>query len=201
MDIRISADKKRNIIGNTMLLDKKSNKIGLMGVTFKKAANKDMTQIWSIVQQAIVRRREEGSDQWQDGYPNLDSIKKDIERGAGFVVIVEDTIVGYVAVLVNDEPEYEKIEGKWLTNGDFVVVHRIAVSDDYVGQGLAQRILWFAEGYAIRNRINSVKVDTNFDNIAMIKTFEKLGYVYCGEVYFRGSARRAYEKVLSDSDG
>jgi hypothetical protein len=39
-------------------------------------------------------------------------------------------------------------------------------------------------------------VDTNFDNLPMLNIFEKLGYTYCGEVYFRGSARRAYEKVL-----
>jgi hypothetical protein len=30
----------------------------------------------------------------------------------------------------------------------------------------------------------------------MLKLFEKLGYQYCGEVYFRGSARKAFEKVI-----
>lgn len=45
-------------------------------------------------------------------------------------------------------------------------------------------------------KIYSVKVDTHHDNIGMLRVFDKLGYVYCGTVYFRGSARRAYEKVL-----
>ncbi len=40
-------------------------------------------------------------------------------------------------------------------------------------------------------------MDTNFDNTPMLRILEKLGYTYCGEVYFRGSARRAYEKVLA----
>lgn len=166
-----------------------------MTYTFRKAEIADLHLIWDILQQAIIRRREDGSNQWQDGYPNLGVIQKDIERGVGFVLTDKDTIIGYVAVLVNDEPQYANIEGEWLTTGDFVVVHRVAVSEDYVGRGLAKRILGFVEDYAIDNHINSIKADTNFDNIAMMKTFEKLGYIYCGEVYFRGSARRAYEKV------
>ena len=31
----------------------------------------------------------------------------------------------------------------------------------------------------------SIKVDTNFDNLAMLHILEKLDYQYCGEVYFR----------------
>lgn len=30
----------------------------------------------------------------------------------------------------------------------------------------------------------------------MLKIIEKLGYKYCGEVYFRGVARKAFEKLL-----
>lgn len=167
-----------------------------MEYTFRKAESADLPLIWDILQQAIIRRREDGSNQWQDGYPNPSVIQTDIEHGAGFVLTDKGIIIGYVAILVNDEPEYAKIEGEWLTNGDFVVLHRVAVSENYLRKGLAKRILGFVEEYAIENHINSIKADTNFDNIAMMKTFEKLGYVYCGEVYFRGSARKAYEKVL-----
>ena len=52
------------------------------------------------------------------------------------------------------------------------------------------------EKYAVNNNIFSIKLDTNFDNPSMINIFEKLGYMYCGEVFFRGSPRKAYEKVL-----
>jgi RimJ/RimL family protein N-acetyltransferase len=58
-------------------------------------------------------------------------------------------------------------------------------------------IIKYVEDFALNNNIFSVKADTNFDNIAMMKIFENLGYTYCGEVYFRGSPRKAYEKVLA----
>lgn len=167
-----------------------------MEYIFRKAEQRDADQIWDILHQAIQRRKQDGSKQWQDGYPNPDVIQKDIEKNVGFVLTHGEKIIGYSAVIINDEPAYAGIQGEWLTNKDFVVVHRVAISENYLGKGLAAQILKHVEQYAIDNSINSIKVDTNFDNPAMISIFEKSGYVYCGEVYFRGSARRAYEKVL-----
>ena len=163
---------------------------------FRLATLTDLPAIWDILQQAIARRKADGSNQWQDGYPNPEVIQNDIEKEVGFVLTLENEIAGYFVVLINDEPEYAKIEGKWLTNDDFVVFHRVAISEDNLGRGLAKSIFQFIEDYALNNDIFSVKADTNFDNHAMLSLFEKSGYVYCGEVYFRGSPRRAYEKVL-----
>lgn len=168
-----------------------------MNYIFRKARVEDQTQIWEILQQAILRRKADGSKQWQDGYPNPEVVQRDIEKGVGYVLAEGDKVIGYSAVMINDEPAYAGIEGQWLTDGDFVVVHRMAIYEDYLGKGLAVQILKHIEQFALDNTINSIKVDTNFDNPAMLRIFEKLGYVYCGEVYFRGSARRAYEKVLS----
>jgi GNAT superfamily N-acetyltransferase len=164
---------------------------------FRKAEISEISQIWDILQLAIVRRKEEGSDQWQDGYPNPEVVQKDIQKGEGFVLTEGETIVGYSAVLINDEPQYENIEGKWLTNDDFVVFHRVAISEKYLGKGCAKKMMEYIEEFARNNNIYSIKADTNFDNIAMMKIFEKAGYTFCGEVYFRGGQRKAYEKVLA----
>ena len=167
-----------------------------MKYQFRKAIISETAQIWEILQAAIARRKADGSDQWQDGYPNLEVIQKDINNGAGYVLTVNDIIAGYVAVLINDEPAYANIEGKWMTDGDFVVFHRVAVSTPYLRQGLAEKMLRYIEEFALSKKVFSIKADTNFDNMAMIRTFEKLGYMHCGEVYLRGAPRLAYEKVL-----
>ncbi len=171
-----------------------------MNYHFRKALTSEIPQIWSILQQGIIRRKEDGSNQWQDGYPNPEVIQKDIEKGAGFVLTEGEAILGYSAVLVNDEPEYAKIKGNWLTNDDFVVFHRVAISEQYLGKGLAKKILGFIEEFALSNKIYSIKADTNYDNIAMMKIFEKLGYSICGEVHFRGSPRKAFQKLLNRTD-
>ncbi|WP_276483753.1 GNAT family N-acetyltransferase [Paraflavitalea pollutisoli] len=168
-----------------------------MDYNFRKAVSEDLDAIWEILQQAILRRKKDGSQQWQDGYPNPVVVQKDIDNGAGYVLITGDVIVGYCAILVNDEPAYAGIEGKWLTEGDFVVFHRVAIAEQQLGKGLAKVLFGFIEDYARTHGIMSIKADTNFDNPAMLNLFQKQGYVYCGEVYFRGSARKAFEKVLT----
>lgn len=168
-----------------------------MDYNFRKAILKDIPQIWEIIQGAIERRKKDGSRQWQDGYPNENSIGQDIQNGVGYVLTDDDAILGYAAILLNDEPAYDDLKGNWLTNDDFVVVHRLAISGSYLGQGLAQKMMLGAEELALQNNIYSVKVDTNFDNSGMLRIFEKLGYTYCGEVTFRGGIRKAFEKTLS----
>lgn len=168
-----------------------------MNANFRKATPSDIPQIWMILQQAIARRKADGSNQWQDGYPNPEVIQHDINTSAAYVLTEAETIIGYAALLINEEPEYARIQGKWLTNKDFVVFHRIAISESHLGKGCAKTLLGFIEDFALNNKVYSLKADTNFDNFAMMKIFEKLGYVYCGEVHFRGTPRKAYEKVLT----
>lgn len=75
-------------------------------VQLRKAMTNEVPFIWEILKQAIARRKKDGSNQWQDGYPNPAVIENDIAKGGGFVLVDGKTIVGYAAVLINDEPEY-----------------------------------------------------------------------------------------------
>ncbi len=167
-----------------------------MNYIFRKAKDSDSSRIWEILKLAISRRKADGSNQWQDGYPNPQVVHNDIKTGTGYVLAKGKSIIGYCALLINNEPEYDNIEGEWLTHDDFVVFHRVAISEKYLGQGFAKEMLNYIEQFAFKNKIKSIKADTNFDNIAMLKIFEQSGYTFCGEVYFRGSPRKAYEKVL-----
>lgn len=163
----------------------------------RKAVISEIPVIWEILQDAIEQRRQDGSTQWQDGYPNELSIKSDIENGYAYVLTENENILCYAAIIFDREPAYENIEGKWLTDGDYVVIHRVAVSKLAKGKGIATKLFESLESLSVENNVFSIKVDTNFDNIPMLKILERLNYTYCGEVYFRGSARRAYEKKLS----
>ncbi|RYD75593.1 MAG: GNAT family N-acetyltransferase, partial [Sphingobacteriales bacterium] len=40
-----------------------------MFLRFRPAQIEDQDTIWEILQGAIQRRKEDGSEQWQDGYP------------------------------------------------------------------------------------------------------------------------------------
>ncbi|MFH6999813.1 GNAT family N-acetyltransferase [Flavobacterium sp. FlaQc-57] len=163
----------------------------------RKADISEVPQIWSILQDAIEQRRLDGSTQWQDGYPNELTVKNDVKNGHAYVLIENESILSYAAIMFEKEPAYENIEGKWLTNDDYTVVHRVAVSKLAKGKGIATKLFKSIEDLALANNIHSIKVDTNFDNVPMLKILDRLNYTYCGEVFFRGAARKAYEKKLA----
>lgn len=163
----------------------------------RKASLEDLDAIWEILQDAIAQRKSDGSTQWQDGYPNPATIKDDINNGFGYVLVEEDAIIAYAAIIFGIEPAYEAIEGKWLSNNAYVVVHRVATAKNYKGKGIATQLFLLIEALSIQNEIFSIKVDTNFDNQPMLRILEKLNYTYCGEVFFRGSPRKAFEKLLN----
>ena len=169
-----------------------------MDYQFRPAKISEAFEIWQILKDAIQRRKEDGSNQWQDGYPNMDVVKNDIERKIGFVLTQNDNIIGYTAIIINNEPDYINIEGKWLTNQDFMVYHRVAISKKFLAKGMAKKMMKLIEEYALSKNIYSLKADTNHDNIPMLKIFEKMGYSFCGTVHIRQSPRKAYEKVLKN---
>lgn len=162
----------------------------------RKAETADRDTIWHILQQAIQRRKQDGSTQWQQGYPNLDTVESDIAKGFGYVMTVNGEIAVYVALIMNDEPAYSNIEGAWLSNGEFVVVHRVAVDEKFAGKGMVKILFDHIEEFTRNKGIQSVKVDTNFDNLAMLKILESKGYSYCGEVFLAGGIRKAFEKII-----
>lgn len=166
-------------------------------LSFRKATPKDKLKIWKILEQSIERRRIDGSTQWQDGYPNLSTVENDIEKGYNYVLTLDDKIVLTAALIFNNEPTYDVIDGAWLTNGDFLVVHRVGVSDEVAGKGFATKFFQIFEKFAKENEVYSIKIDTNFDNLAMLRILEKLDYTYCGEIQVRDGARKAFEKVLN----
>ena len=161
----------------------------------RKAKPTEISQIWDIIKYAIAQRKADGSTQWQDGYPNETSIKNDIQNGHGYV-LEDGEILLYAAIIFDVEPAYEDIKGKWLSNSDYMVIHRVAAAPAAKGKSIATQFFKMAEDLCTKQKVYSIKVDTNFDNMAMLRILEKLNYTYCGEVYFRGGARKAFEKIL-----
>ncbi len=172
----------------------------------------DVPAIWEILQQAIEQRRLDGSDQWQNGYPNPETVVDDIKSGYGYVLENDSffvsgfltktpriSVIAYAAIIFGVEPAYNDIQGKWLTHGEYVVIHRVATSNTVKGKGVATKLFQMIEELSRERKVYSIKVDTNFDNVPMLKIMDRLGYTYCGEVFFHGAPRKAFEKVLTAS--
>jgi len=165
---------------------------------FRRAEETDIANIMEIIKQAQDYFKKNGIDQWQNQYPNTDTIKNDIKNGNSYVLVDEDNIVGTVAVVFTGEKTYENIyDGQWLSNGKYATIHRIAVESSRKGQGVSKIILGFIEDMCAKMSIPSIKVDTHRNNLSMQRFLEKNGFQYCGIIYLEDKSERlAFEKVL-----
>lgn len=165
---------------------------------FRKTTIQDINNVMQIINEAKEYFRKSKIDQWQNGYPNSDTIYADIKNNNSYVLESEYGIIATAMVSFEEDKTYKNIyEGAWLNNGDYAVIHRIAVSEKFKGKGIASVIIKEVENLCKGNRVNSIKIDTHKDNISMQKLLEKNGFKYCGIIYLEdGSERIAFEMII-----
>lgn len=162
----------------------------------RKANLSELPIIWEILQQAIEQRKQDGSTQWQNGYPNEQTVRDDFNKGNAYVLIEQNEILACAAIIVGADPNYRVIQGKWLTADYYATLHRVATSNSVKQKGVATQLFKLAEDICLEKKVFSIRADTNFDNAPMLKILDKLGYTYCGEILVSTAPRRAYEKML-----
>lgn len=165
---------------------------------FRRAVESDANSIMDIIGQAQYYFKEHGIDQWQNNYPNFDTVKNDINNKNAYVLLKDSIVVGTAAIIFDGEKNYKSIyNGKWISNGEYAAIHRIAVDTSNKGLGLGSVILKNAEEICLGMDIHSIRVDTHKENIPMQRLLYKNGFKYCGIIYIEDSSERmAFEKVL-----
>ena len=165
---------------------------------FRKSLKRDIKDIMKIIKQAQVYFKENGIDQWQNNYPNEEVILRDIQNECSYVLLKDNNIIGTTVISFKKDTNYDKIfEGHWLSNGDYAVIHRIAIDNNYKGLGISHKIIEYAKELTLERGFKSIKVDTHEDNISMKSLLKSNEFKYCGIIYLEdGSKRVAFEKRL-----
>jgi len=164
---------------------------------FIKTSNKDIDNVMKIIKKSQEYFKSQGIDQWQNNYPNNNVIQNDINNGHSYILIKDDKIIATTAISFDGENTYNKIDGKWLSENDYAVIHRIAVDKLYKGLGIGGKIIKEVEKLCKEKEVNSIKIDTHKDNKSMKRLLEKNGFEYCGIIYLDdGSERIAFEKII-----
>ncbi|NRY64043.1 GNAT family N-acetyltransferase [Clostridium beijerinckii] len=165
---------------------------------FRKAVETDINYIMRIIKQAQDYFKEQGINQWQNNYPNPETIRNDIANKHSYILLKDNNIVATAAVSFDGEKTYDSIyEGEWITNNQYAVIHRIAVDNTYKGLGLSSEIIKNVEELCLNKGIHSIKVDTHEENISMQKLLKKNKFQYCGIIYLEdGNKRIAFERII-----
>lgn len=166
---------------------------------FRKTRIEEIPEVMKLIDQAKAYMKESGIDQWQNGYPNAESIRKDIDHDYSYVMEEDGKIIGTLAVIFDGEPTYDKIyDGAWKTIDEpYAAVHRVAVDAQCKGKGIAGAMIEEVVKLCRERGVRSIKNDTHRDNKSMQRMQAKNGFEYCGVIYLEDGAERiAFEKII-----
>ncbi len=162
----------------------------------RKVTKEELDIAVSILEMAKKHLKEQGIDQWQDGYPDRARVLKDIEEGKGYFAVNADMVWGYLYISFDGEPSYRTIDGAWEGDELYVVVHRIAFSDDARGKGGSGRVFRLVEEMSAKRGVHYFRIDTHADNKKMQHVLTKYGFTFRGTVRIDCGTRLAFEKKI-----
>ena len=157
----------------------------------RKTVATDLVAIGQIYENAKAFMRAAGNPhQWNEGKPNAETAREDMEKGVGYVVEENGEVIAVFMLSTEPDPTYAKIyDGAWLSDEPYGVIHRIAVAKQ--GQGII--------GYCIDEcfaKCKNLRIDTHRDNLPMQRALIKRGFEYCGIIHLaNGDERLAYQKT------
>lgn len=168
---------------------------------FIKAADRHVDRMCEITDMAKRQLKSLGLSQWQKGYPSRQVWLADVEAGCTYLAVEGDEILGIFAFQTDPDPSYAVIDGKWLTDGPYASMHRVCVSDECKGKGVAGRMFDYGFQLARQAGLPSVRIDTHPGNIPMQRALKKAGFIECGGIVLAegceaGDGRIAFERVL-----
>lgn len=159
----------------------------------RKTAPEDLCRVLELYEQARSFMRANGNPtQWTKGYPDRETVLEDIRRGRSYVLMDGEQIACVFCFFIGEDPTYKVIEGAWLNDRPYGVVHRIASG------GARKGACSFCLNWCLR-QCGNLRVDTHKDNLPMQKAVLKNGFQYCGIIHIAdGSPRLAYQRVSGE---
>jgi len=169
----------------------------------RKASADELDLVLSIIEDGKKQLADAGIDQWQNEYPNRDTIKADIDAGHAVIYNSDDhETLGVASVVPSPDSAYDALKGDWLVHTDkYVTVHRVAIFSHHQGQGYASKLFQDLFTYIAKNHpeSESIRIDTHRDNAKMQHLIVKNGFQKVGEItgaYHPDDVIFVYEKDL-----
>ena len=135
-------------------------------------------------------RKNNNHEQWINGYPQREIIKEDIALKRSYIIKKNDTVLAVFTFINGDDETYHYIEGQWLNDEKYGVIHRIGSA------GLEGGMLHTCLEHCFQF-VNNIRIDTHKDNLVMQRLLEKEGFTKCGIIYLKdGNPRIAYHKKI-----
>ncbi|MBD5806151.1 GNAT family N-acetyltransferase [Limosilactobacillus walteri] len=147
-------------------------------IYLRRAQAPDLDAIMKIIKNAKSLLKENGSPQWQDGYPNRETFAQDIAMQTNWVLVDDHQVVATATLQLTPEPTYRIItNGQWSQpNDSYATIHRVAISNEYQGQGLSKILFSNLLTVGQMQGIKNFRLDTHRNNKAMQHIAENFNF-------------------------
>lgn len=157
----------------------------------------DLALAMEIIDGAKKHLRSQNIDQWQAGYPDEAAILGDAESARGYFVMENELVLGYLCIDFAGEPAYDDLNGQWLRDKPYVVVHRLAFHENARGKHMADAVFRLVEELSLSKNIDYFRIDTDGDNKQMQHILQKNGFTFRGTICFDNSEKWGFDKEIT----
>jgi ribosomal protein S18 acetylase RimI-like enzyme len=168
-------------------------------MNIEKALLKDLKNIHSLTKICGENLAENGIFQWNEQYPSEEILKKDIILKQLWKLTENNKITGIIVLTKIEDKEYKTV--KWRTkNNQNLYIHRLAILPSFQKKGYAQKLMDFAEDFAIKNNYKSIRLDTFSKNTRNQQFYKQRNYTKLTSIYFPNQSEfpfYCYEKILN----
>lgn len=154
--------------------------------------SEELDEILALTKACGKHMRENGIDQWDENYPDLDSLKHDIETETLFAYRDGVKVLGIVVLNEKQDPEYAEINWSTSDSDRNLVVHRLAVHPLHQGRGIARKLMDFAEDWAREHEYDAIRLDTFSQNPRNQKFYKNRRYTELGSVFLSYKKEHPY---------
>lgn len=166
-------------------------------MTIRKAYKEDLIKIMKMYESCVAGMIKNGIDQWDDTYPDTQTIAQDLENQTYYVAEDKEVIVGGINIDKNQDLTY--LDVNWEdTSSEFLVVHRLAVKEEFWNKKIGKNLMLFTEKMAIKRGLKSIRLDTYSGNLKAMDFYIKLGYRKLGAINLKPNKNEYYcfEKII-----
>ncbi len=166
---------------------------------FRQATETDKEEIVRLYIDCIRHLNDQKIYQWDEIYPNEEVLSGDIMKGEMHVMTEGNRVLACVVLNEFQDETYQTVQWKY-AEGRIAVIHRLCVNYKYQGMGIGRRMMQNAEALLKDSGYSAIRLDVFPDNSHSIRLYEKLGYLYAGDVHFRKGRFFVMEKSCETDD-
>jgi ribosomal protein S18 acetylase RimI-like enzyme len=165
------------------------------GMELRRLALTDLGLVVNIYKDAVNNMIAHNIFQWDEMYPDENTLREDVARGRMFAG-VENNEIASVFVL-DKECDGAYSTAQWeCGSGGFIVLHRFCVRVDFQHRGVGTKTMKLIEKKMKGEGITSIRLDTFSKNPYSLRMFDKLGYKRVGEAHWERGLFYIFEKII-----